>query len=115
MSIPIPIPQFAVPREEKVEELSSFGQDLISKLTLECLMNDKQYSKYISRNNIASQKDKKFYKKRIYDLTKKYYTMKKFKYRIRMLFIRLRYLPKPALNISRFLIKPIYYKRNIRN
>ena len=71
MSIPIPIPQFAVPREEKVEELSSFGQDLISKLTLECLMNDKQYSKYISRNNIASQKDKKFYKKRIYDLTKK--------------------------------------------
>ena len=48
------------------------SDDFISKITLECLMNDKQYEKYskgIIENNIC-KKDLRFYRKRISALTK---------------------------------------------
>jgi hypothetical protein len=48
---------------------------LITEITLECLMNKQQYAKRIGQNSPAKKdsirKDKKFYKKRIFDLTKK--------------------------------------------
>ena len=47
---------------------------LISEITLEYLMNKEQYGKYINTNspNVkeSARKDKRFYRKRIYDLTK---------------------------------------------
>jgi len=51
-------------------------EQLISDITLEYMMNKEQYAKYIGgKNNIhkkdSSRKDKKFYRKRIIDLTKK--------------------------------------------
>jgi hypothetical protein len=50
-------------------------EQMISEITLEYMMNKEQYAKYIGKNNInkkdSSRKDKKFYKKRIIDLTKK--------------------------------------------
>jgi len=48
----------------------------MTELTLECLMNKTQYAKYISQsqgksnNKIVNKKEKKFYKRRIFDLTK---------------------------------------------
>ena len=52
------------------------SDNLISKLTIEYLMNKDQYARYISQNQQTSdtktinKKDKKFYKRRIFDLTK---------------------------------------------
>jgi hypothetical protein len=51
-------------------------ENIISELTLECLMNKSQYAKYLSQsegkpnNKIVNKKEKKFYKRRIFDLTK---------------------------------------------
>ena len=49
--------------------------EFLSNVTLEYLMNKEQYAKYIEQNKPANkdkyQKEKKFYKKRIYDFTKK--------------------------------------------
>jgi hypothetical protein len=52
------------------------NDDLITEITLECLMNKNQYAKRVSEQSITTKKDtirkdKKFYKKRIFDLTKK--------------------------------------------
>jgi hypothetical protein len=51
------------------------NDELITEITLECLMNKQQYAKHISQNTTSKKdsirKDKKFYKKRIFDLTKK--------------------------------------------
>lgn len=48
---------------------------LITEITLECLMNKQQYAKHVGQNTTTKKdsirKDKKFYKKRIFDLTKK--------------------------------------------
>jgi len=50
--------------------------DPTSEITLECLMNKSTYLKYIKNQNLEENKiktnlkDRKFYKKRIYDLTK---------------------------------------------
>ena len=48
--------------------------NIVSELTLEYLMNKEQYAKYIGKNaektKGANKKDKKFYRKRIVDLTK---------------------------------------------
>ena len=48
---------------------------LISEITLECLMNKQQYAKHIGQNATIKKdsirKDKRFYKKRIFDLTKR--------------------------------------------
>ena len=50
-------------------------EQMISDITLEYMMNKDQYAKYIGKNNInkkdSNRKDKKFYRKRIIDLTKK--------------------------------------------
>lgn len=50
-------------------------EQMISDITLEYMMNKDQYAKYIGKNNInkkdSSRKDRKFYRKRIIDLTKK--------------------------------------------
>jgi hypothetical protein len=47
----------------------------INEITLECLMNKQQYAKHIGQSSVTTKesirKDKKFYKKRIFDLTKK--------------------------------------------
>lgn len=51
-------------------------ENVMTELTLECLMNKTQYAKYISQsqgksnNKIVNKKEKKFYKRRIFDLTK---------------------------------------------
>jgi len=48
--------------------------NLMTQITLDCLLNKEQYNKCnnnINSNN-NSRKDKKFYKKRIYNLTKEY-------------------------------------------
>jgi len=51
-------------------------EKLITDLTIEYLMNKYQYARYISQNNQTSdaktinKKEKKFYKRRIFDLTK---------------------------------------------
>ena len=68
-------------KEEKEKEIISFIKrehifDPTSEITLECLMNKSTYLKYIKNQNIeetktkTNLKDRKFYKKRIYDLTK---------------------------------------------
>ena len=48
---------------------------IITEVTLECLMNKENYEKYRNRTcekkSIANKKEKRFYRKRIYDLTKK--------------------------------------------
>lgn len=48
--------------------------DFVSEITLECLMNRDQYAKYIGKTNHtksqSNKKDKKFYRRRIYDITK---------------------------------------------
>lgn len=48
------------------------SDNLINEITLDCLMNKEQYQKYISRKNTKKEnvKDIKFYRKRIYYLTK---------------------------------------------
>jgi len=47
------------------------SEDLISRITLECLTNEKFQSKYSETKTDLFKKNKKFYKKRIYDLAKK--------------------------------------------
>lgn len=48
---------------------------IITEVTLECLMNKENYEKYrlktCEKTSSSNRKDKKFYRKRIYDLTKK--------------------------------------------
>ena len=48
------------------------SDNLINEITLDCLMNKEQYNKYISKKNLKREtiKDIKFYRKRIYYLTK---------------------------------------------
>jgi hypothetical protein len=48
------------------------ADNLVNQITLDCLMNREQYNKHIANQNnrIVNRKDKKFYKKRIYSLTK---------------------------------------------
>jgi len=50
------------------------SQDLISELTLEYLLNKEQYGKYLAEKNqqtkLNNKRDKKFYRRRIFDLTK---------------------------------------------
>ena len=49
-------------------------QDFVSEVTLECLLNKEQYGKYLVQKNpkakLNNKKDKKFYRRRIFDLTK---------------------------------------------
>ena len=67
--------------EDVKKEVISFVKrehifDPTSEITLECLMNKSTYLKYMKNQNIEENKnktnlkDRKFYKKRIYDLTK---------------------------------------------
>jgi hypothetical protein len=44
----------------------------INQVTLDCLINKEQYNKHIANQNtkLSNRKDKKFYRKRIYNLTK---------------------------------------------
>jgi hypothetical protein len=51
------------------------SEEFINQVTLNCLMNKEQYNKYIKNNTIklpnsVNKKDKKFYKKRIYNIIK---------------------------------------------
>jgi hypothetical protein len=52
----------------------STTQDFVSEVTLECLLNKEQYGKYLVQKNpktkLNNKKDKKFYRRRIFDLTK---------------------------------------------
>ena len=49
-------------------------QDFVSEVTLECLLNKELYGKYLVQKNpktkLNNKKDKKFYRRRIFDLTK---------------------------------------------
>lgn len=51
------------------------NNEFLSNITLEYLMNKEQYAKYIEQQQPSEKnrylKDRKFYKKRIYDITKK--------------------------------------------
>ncbi len=55
--------------------LMNENNEFLSNITLEYLMNKEQYAKYIEQQQPIQKsnylKDKKFYKKRIYDITKK--------------------------------------------
>jgi hypothetical protein len=52
------------------------SENIMSEITLECLMNKSQYAKYLSQgqgksnNKGINKKERKFYKRRIFDLTK---------------------------------------------
>ena len=48
----------------------------INQVTLDCLLNKRQYEKYINKtiSKSVDKKDKKFYKKRILNLTKDFFT-----------------------------------------
>ena len=52
----------------------SATQDFVSEVTLECLLNKELYGKYLVQKNpkakLNNKKDKKFYRRRIFDLTK---------------------------------------------
>jgi hypothetical protein len=51
----------------------SESEELISQITLECLTNEKFQAKYAESKNVSNKKnkkDRKFYKKRIHNLTK---------------------------------------------
>jgi hypothetical protein len=46
----------------------------LDEITLECLMNKEQFAKYLNKNTQSfklNEKDKRFYKRRIFDLTKR--------------------------------------------
>ena len=73
------IKEIALEKEERKEETQnplikeSLVYDSTSEITLEFLMNKQAYLKYISKDGVKianNLKDKHFYKKRIYDLTK---------------------------------------------
>lgn len=46
--------------------------DYINQITLDCLINKTQYNKYVAKPNLKTlnRKDKKFYRRRVYNLTK---------------------------------------------
>ena len=51
------------------------SEEFVHQVTLNCLMNKDQYNKYVTNNtiklpNTVNKKDKKFYKKRIYNIIK---------------------------------------------
>jgi hypothetical protein len=48
------------------------ADNFVNQVTLDCLMNKEQYNKYIANKNsrLVNRKDKKFYRKRVYNLTK---------------------------------------------
>ena len=51
------------------------SEEFVHQVTLNCLMNKDQYNKYVTNNKIklpnsVNKKDKKFYKKRIYNIIK---------------------------------------------
>ena len=51
------------------------SEEFVNQVTLNCLMNKDQYNKYVTNNTIklprtVNKKDKKFYKKRIYNIIK---------------------------------------------
>jgi len=51
------------------------SEEFVHQVTLNCLMNKDQYNKYVTNNTIklpnsVNKKDKKFYKKRIYNIIK---------------------------------------------
>ena len=51
------------------------SEEFVNQVTLKCLMNKDQYNKYVKNNTIklpnsVNKKDKKFYKKRIYNIIK---------------------------------------------
>ena len=48
------------------------SESFINQVTLDCLLNKQQYNKYVSTktDKISNRKDKKFYRKRIFSLTK---------------------------------------------
>jgi len=47
-------------------------ENYINQITLDCLMNKEQYNKHVANKNSkkVNKKDKKFYRKRVYNLTK---------------------------------------------
>jgi hypothetical protein len=58
--------------QEQVEEQNQNNESIINQITLDCLLNRTQYEKYLHRNLTKSinNNDKKFYRKRICNLTK---------------------------------------------
>ena len=59
---------------EKSDKKTINKLNYVDEITLECLMNKEQYAKHIKKEPVVTTKvnksDRKFYKKRIYDLTK---------------------------------------------
>ena len=65
--------------EEKEDDrpvVVSSSESIINQITLDCLLNKSQYERYLQRNLIKNinKNDKKFYRKRIINLTKELYT-----------------------------------------
>lgn len=59
---------------EKSDKKTINKLNYVDEITLECLMNKEQYGKHVKKEPVITTKvnksDRKFYKKRIYDLTK---------------------------------------------
>lgn len=48
------------------------SENYVNQVTLDCLMNKSQYNKHVAnqKSRLVNKKDKKFYRKRVYNLTK---------------------------------------------
>jgi hypothetical protein len=59
-------------KDKEYNEDDSYSESIINQITLDCLLNKAQYEKYLRRNLSKSinNNDKKFYRKRICNLTK---------------------------------------------
>jgi hypothetical protein len=60
-------------KEDIVMSKKDIAENMINQITLECLINKEQYNKFVTNNNkyaSTNKKDKKFYRKRILQLTR---------------------------------------------
>jgi hypothetical protein len=60
--------------KSNIDQESNVTEKMVNQITLECLINKSQYDKYLSTNcaktSVSNKKDKKFYRKRILQLTR---------------------------------------------
>jgi hypothetical protein len=84
------------------------SENLINQITLDCLINREQYNKYMESkvSNKNTRKDKKFYKKRIYYLTKELLLNKEEPPNV---------FPDVKLNFNNFVNSCIQYFKSIDN
>jgi len=60
-------------KEDIAMSKKDIAENMINQITLECLINKEQYNKFVANNNkymLPNKRDKKFYRKRILQLTR---------------------------------------------